>query len=40
MTSQAFIFGAKFVVPPTIAGIADYFRTMQVESPAGRPGQR
>ena len=31
MTTQAFIFGAQFVVPPTIAGIADYFRTMQVE---------
>ena len=31
MTTQAFIFGAQFVVPPTIVGIADYFRTMQVE---------
>lgn len=32
MTSQAFKFGAQFVVPPTIAAIADYFRTMQMEA--------
>ena len=40
MTSQSFIFGAQFVFPPTIEAIADYFRAMQVEAPAGRPGQR